>query len=118
MGKCNTEERRLKMAGRKGRGSKKRARQRAKRRAKGGTRPSLFDIKIKTLPSALSTFEGILAAFNAGKLKREKFTALIYGLNAYAGFFRMKTDYEIKTKLEAVEHKINEMWEERRKQDG
>jgi hypothetical protein len=89
-----------------GRQAKKRAKQ---RRKKGGTTPRvLFEIKLSSVPAALNTFEKIIGAFYSGKLKRPKYTGLVYGLNSFAALLRLKQEGEIMQKIAKLEKLIEQ----------
>ncbi len=95
-----------------GRGAAKRAK---KRRKQGGTTTALITtITLTTVPKALSTFEGIIKAFAYGKIKRPKYTGLIYGLNAYTQLLRLKIEYETQQKIEKLEKLIREVIDEQK----
>ena len=91
---------------------RKRAKVRNKKRIKnerqGVPSPHVFDIKIDTVDDSIITFSNILKAYHAGRMKREKFTGLVYGLNCYCNFLRLKVEADIETRLDQIERRINE----------
>jgi hypothetical protein len=87
-----------------GKGAAKRHKKIAKKR--GPTTPAVGDIKLRSVPEALSTFENIIAAYARGRISRVKFTGLVYGLNSYTNLLRLSLEAEILKRLEKLEEDI------------
>jgi len=84
-----------------GKEAAKRNRQMVKKR--GCTTPGIGDIKLQNVPEALQTFENIISAYAHNKIKRPKFTALVYGLNSLTNMLRLSLEAEILKRIESIE---------------
>jgi len=84
-----------------GKEAAKRHRKIAKKR--GVTTPAIGDIKLQNVPEALQTFQNIISAYAHNKIKRPKFTALVYGLNSLTNMLRLSLEAEILKRIEGIE---------------
>jgi hypothetical protein len=102
-----------------GRGAKKRNDARRVRHGRRGAkraivtrttpRPVLFQVKLETVPAALNSLESVIKAFAENKIKRAKYTGLIYGMNSIASLLRLKQEGEIVSKIAKLEKLIEEV---------
>ena len=87
-------------------GKEAKARADKRRKKRGRTTPAIKDIKLLSVPEALQTFENIISAYVRNKIKRPKFTALIYGLNGLTNMLRLSIEAEILKRIERIENRI------------
>jgi hypothetical protein len=80
------------------------AKRRKKRIRAGATTPLIFSLK--TVSEALNSFETLIKAFSENRIKRQKYTGLVYGLNSYACLLRLSKELEIEGRLRLLEEKI------------
>jgi hypothetical protein len=73
------------------------------------TPPVIFQVKLETVPAALNSLESVIKAFAENKIKRAKYTGLIYGMNSVASLLRLRQEGEIMAKIAKLEKLIEEV---------
>jgi hypothetical protein len=82
-------------------------------KGKRPTPPTGLEIKLGNVDECLATLESLLRLFERNKMKRQKFTALIYGINSFVGIHKMKAEEQLKETIEEVKKEVAQIRQER-----